>query len=44
MNLIQVLTIIKEAGIKVSPFTNYDKVTEAEYAENGISFKCHEAE
>ena len=44
MTLIEVLNAIKETGVKVSPFTNYDKVTEAEYADNGISFKCNEAE
>ena len=30
MTIIEVLKAIKEAGIKVSPFTNYDRVTEAE--------------
>ena len=44
MTIIEVLTAIKEAGIKVSPFTNYDKVTEAEYADNGVSFKPNETE
>ena len=44
MTIIEVLKAIKEAGIKVSPFTNYDKVTEAEYADNGVSFRPNEKE
>lgn len=44
MTIIEVLKAIKEAGIKVSPFTNYDRVTEVEYADNGVSFKPNEKE
>ena len=44
MTIIEVLNAIKESGIKVSPFTNYDKVIEAEYADNGVSFRPNEKE
>lgn len=44
MTIIEVLKAIKESGIKVSPFTNYDRVTEAEYADNGVSFRPNEKE
>ena len=44
MTLIEALNEIKNTGIKVSPFTNYDKITEAEYADNGVSFKPDETE
>ena len=44
MTIIEALNEIKETGVKVSPFTNYDKITEVEYDENGLSFKPNEKE
>ncbi len=44
MTIIEALKEIKATGVKVSPFTNYDKITEVEYDENGLSFKPNEKE
>lgn len=44
MTLYEALIEIKNAGIKVSPFTNYDKVTEVQYEDNGVSFQLTDHE
>lgn len=44
MTLIEALNEIKNAGIKVSPFVNYDKVTETEYEDTGVKFTPNDTE
>ena len=44
MTLFEALTAIKNSGIKVSPFTNYDKVSETHYADDGLKFKANDTE
>ena len=44
MTLFEALTAIKNSGIKVSPFTNYDKVSETQYADDGLKFKANDTE